>query len=231
MSDDGGPGVSGAGGARMSGGRDGDRRPGTRPIRCPTCSDTQAIPGLGSRPPAPAGIGRCRPGTDGRPGAGQTRPGAARRTARGGRPAATHDDLDGGGGRPDSRRGGARDRRRRKTGQDARTAPPQLLARAPGARRRRAGARARHQVLRDPGLLHPVRARCRTPSRSATGCSSTRSSTTCGRSTAATSSCSTAAGRGTSTLRRPSSNIFSKGRASSRASSASATTPPSTSSG
>ena len=35
--------------------------------------------------------------------------------------------------------------------------PPQLLARASGARRDRGGARADHQVLRDPGLLHPVR--------------------------------------------------------------------------
>ena len=149
-----------------SGSRDGFGAPPWGPADpVPKLDDTLAIPGLGPAPgpeqDAPQ-QGSWRQGSWEQPGnweqqgnghqrgsvgaAGQRAPAA--RLEQGSRrqrkPART------GLGKP-----GHGDPRRRRPSPPAK-APPQLLARAPGARRRRAGARARHQVLRDPGLLHPV---------------------------------------------------------------------------
>ena len=199
------------------------------PVPHPDLDDTQALPGLGSIPgpgrPGPAARSpEAAPAATG-PAASAAR---ARRRLRGnGRPA--H-------GRPGPRRASAarraptrrarprqpwtgRRRRRRATDAGAgsgsaaragRQAPPQLLARASGAHRRRAGARAAHQVVRRPGLLHPVRLDGEHPRNRRPGADQQDRVSHRGRSTAATSSCSTAPGRGTVANAPTSSNIFSK---------------------
>ena len=128
------------------------------PVPHPDLDDTQALPGLGPIPGR-----RARPRT-GRPAPGDPRFGGGALFDGGAQGSARADEtrvdlkaaVDGtDDGRAATATGPTAVSATASTA--ARQAPPQLLARASRPHRGRAGARAAHQVVRDPGLLHPVR--------------------------------------------------------------------------